>query len=236
LRIREYIKNGKVGEKMVKAVFLDFYGTVVYEDGEIISKVTQEILETGKAKNKSEIASYWWNEFQTSFISAYGNHFKTQRELEYQSLSKTIQYFHSSADVCSLSNLMFDHWIKPPIFDESKRFFDICPVPIYIVSNIDRDDILKAIEFHGLKPMGVFTSEDARSYKPRKELFEFALTGVGLPAGQVVHIGDSLGSDVAGASSAGINTIWVNRSGREVPEGVIAVGNLLEAYDTELLK
>ena len=94
----------------------------------------------------------------------------------------------------------------------------------------------KAIEFHGLKPMGVFTSEDARSYKPRKELFEFALTGVGLPAGQVVHIGDSLGSDVAGASSAGINTIWVNRSGREVPEGVIAVGNLLEAYDTELLK
>lgn len=64
----------------------------------------------------------------------------------------------------------------------------------------------------------------------------FALTGVGLPAGQVVHIGDSLGSDVAGASSAGINTIWVNRSGREVPEGVIAVGNLLEAYDTELLK
>ena len=32
---------------MIKAVFLDFYGTVVYEDGEIIKKITRIIMETG---------------------------------------------------------------------------------------------------------------------------------------------------------------------------------------------
>ena len=221
---------------MVQAVFLDFYGTVVHEDGEVIKKVSQEIFDTGKVKDKSEIGSYWWEEFQTAFNSAYGDNFETQRKLEYQSLSKTVQHFNSSADAEALSNLMFEHWIKPPIFEEAKQFFEICPVPIYIVSNIDRDDILKAIEFHGLKPMGVFTSEDARSYKPRKELFEFALKGTGLPAEQIVHIGDSLSSDVKGASSAGINAIWVTRSNREVPEGVSAVGNLLEVYDTDFFK
>ena len=218
---------------MIKAVFIDFYGTVVHEDGDIVRKISQEIFDTGIAKNLSEIDSYWWKAFQTAFISAYGDSFETQRQLEYQSLYKTIQHFHSTADARAMSELMFEHWIKPPIFEEAKQFFEKCPVPIYIVSNIDRDDILKAIEFHGLNPTEVFTSEDAKSYKPRKELFEFAIKNVGLPAEQIVHIGDSLNSDINGASSVGINAIWVNRSNRKIPEGVIAVGNLLEVFDTD---
>lgn len=221
---------------MIEAIFIDFYGTVVHEDGEVIEQISQEIFDTGKVNNKSEIAAYWWNEFQTAFISAYGENFKTQRELEYQSLSKTIQYFNSSANVEILSGLMFAHWVKPPIFKESKKFFEVSPVPIYIVSNIDRNDIIKAVNFHGLKPNGIFTSEDAKSYKPRKELFELALRSTGLSAKQVVHIGDSLSSDVKGASLVGLNTIWLNRNGKKIPDQVLAVENLLEVYHTSLFK
>ena len=221
---------------MLKAIFIDFYGTIVYEDGEVIKQIVQKIFDTGKVNDKSEIDSYWWNEFQTAFISAYGENFETQRKLEYQSLDKTIQHFNSSADAEILSNLMFEHWVKPPIFEESKQFFNKSPVPIYIVSNIDRNDILQAIAFHGLKPNGVFTSEDAKSYKPRKELFEFALKSTGLSAEQVVHIGDSLSSDVKGASGVGIKSIWINRIGREVPHGIVAVENLLQVYNTKLFQ
>lgn len=221
---------------MIKSVFIDFYGTVVHEDGEVVRKISQEIFDTGIAKNLSEIDSYWWKTFQTAFISAYGDSFETQRQLEYQSLYKTIQHFHSTADAKLLSELMFEHWIKPPIFEESKQFFEICPIPIYIVSNIDRADILQAIEVHGLKPAEVFTSEDAKSYKPRKELFEFALKNTGLSASEVVHIGDSLSSDIKGASSVGISTIWINRNGKEIPKGVNAVENLLQIYDMDYFK
>lgn len=217
---------------MLKAIFTDFYGTVVHEDGEVIRKVSQEICATGKVNDISEVGSYWWNEFQTSFNRAYGYSFETQRKLEYKSLEKTIQHFNSSANAEVLSNLMFDHWIKPPIFEESKQFFEMCPVPIYVVSNIDRDDVFQAIKYHNLRPTGVFTSEDAKAYKPRSELFELALNNVGLSAGEVLHIGDSLSSDVKGASSIGINAIWVNRSNREVPTDIIAVRNLLEVYNT----
>jgi len=49
---------------MIKAFFLDFYGTVVYEDGEIVKKISQLIYETGKADSPSEIDSFWWNDFQ----------------------------------------------------------------------------------------------------------------------------------------------------------------------------
>lgn len=213
---------------MVKAIFADFYGTIVFEDGENVSKISNRIYETGNEQSVSEIGSYWWNRFQKLFENAYGENFRTQRELETQSLIDTIEHFGSSEDGVKLSNEMFEYWVKPPIFEESKQFFDACPVPIYIVSNIDRSDVLQAIEYHGLKPAGVFTSEDARSYKPRKELFEYALEKTGLSPDEVVHIGDSLSSDVKGASSVGIKAIWVNRGNREVPEGVTAVKNLLE--------
>ena len=32
-----------------------------------------------------------------------------------------------------------DTWVKPPIFEDSKEFFEKSPIPIYIVSNIDTD-------------------------------------------------------------------------------------------------
>lgn len=116
-------------------------------------------------------------------------------------------------------------------FEESKKFFEISPLPIYIVSNIDANDVLRAIEFHQLSPSGIFTSEDAKAYKPRKELFELALNTTGLHADEVIHIGDSLSSDVKGASSVGIKAIWLNRFNKENSCGVDSITNLLEALD-----
>lgn len=213
---------------MVKAIFIDFYGTVVYEDGEVVSKIGRLIYETGNANSPSEVDAYWWNTFKTLFENSYGENFKTQRELEMKSLIDTIAHFESSADGVELSNEMFEYWVKPPIFEESKEFFENCPVPIYIVSNIDRADILEAMKFHGLKAQGVFTSEDALSYKPRRELFEYALNQTGLKADEVLHIGDSLSSDIKGAGALGIKAVWVNRSGKPVPEKVTAVHDLME--------
>ena len=221
---------------MIKAVFLDFYGTVVHEDGEVIKKITKIIMETGSVDDGNKIGAFWWNQFQTMCMSAYGEEFATQKWLEYNSLQRTLSEFKSMVNPSELSGMMFAHWRKPPIFKESKEFFETCPVPIYIVSNIDTDDILCALEYHELKPAGVFTSEDARSYKPRKELFQLALQETGLKSNEVVHIGDSLSSDVKGAGALGINTIWVNRSNREVPAGVTAIGNLLEAFNTDYFK
>lgn len=226
LKIRIYRTQMENG--MVKAIFIDFYGTIVYEDGEIVKKISQMIYETGTAQSASQVDSYWWKSFRTLFENSYGENFKTQRELETKSLIDTIMHFGSSEDGIKLSNEMFEYWVKPPIFEESKQFFEECPVPIYIVSNIDREDILEAIEFHDLNPQDVFTSEDAKSYKPRNEIFELALSKAGLKANEVLHIGDSLSSDIKGANSVGINAIWINRSGKDIPDNVIAVANLME--------
>ncbi len=217
---------------MVKAVFLDFYGTVVHEDGDVIDKITRIIMSTGQASDRAQIGAFWWQEFQTLYMNSYGDTFETQRELEYRSLKRTLQEFGSDANAGELGGMMFEHWVKPPIFEDSREFFERCPLPIYIVSNIDTKDIQSALAYHHLKPARVITSEDARSYKPREEIFRLALHTAGLDAGEVLHIGDSLGSDVRGAGALGIHALWLNRSGRDVPEGVVSIGDLPEAFRT----
>ena len=115
---------------MVKAVFIDFYGTLVYEDDAVIKQVRKIISDTGVVKNYSDIGAYWWNEFQTMVNNAHGDSFVTQRELEYRSLQKTIEHFHSTADAAELSEMMFRHWTAPPAFPEAKVFLEACPVPV----------------------------------------------------------------------------------------------------------
>jgi hypothetical protein len=126
---------------MIKAIFIDFYGTIVHEDGEIIKAISERIFQTSKAGSMADVGAYWWNIFQLLFMKASGDSYQTQRVLEMESLSQTIKHFKSSEDVFELSQLMFNHWIAPQIFSDSLDFFASAPVPIYIVSNIDSADI-----------------------------------------------------------------------------------------------
>jgi 2-haloacid dehalogenase/putative hydrolase of the HAD superfamily len=89
-----------------------------------------------------------------------------------------------------------------------------------VVSNIDRSDLEAAIGYHSLAFDHVVSSEDVKSYKPGPEIFERGLDPLGARRDDVLHIGDSLSSDVAGATRAGIPVAWLNRSARQRPAGV----------------
>jgi 2-haloacid dehalogenase/putative hydrolase of the HAD superfamily len=51
-------------------------------------------------------------------------------------------------------------------------------------------------------------------------MFNKALSLLGLNSQEVLHIGDSLSSDVAGAKLAGIPVLWVNRNNKPIPQGI----------------
>ena len=57
----------------------------------------------------------------------------------------------------------------------------------------------------------IVISEEVGFRKPRPEIFRTALAGLGVEAAEALHIGDSLEADVAGASGAGITTVWLTR-------------------------
>lgn len=164
---------------MLKAIFMDFYGTAAYEISPIAIEVITKIYKSSNA------------------------------------------------------NSMEEHWRTTPICDDVKPFMDHVPYPVYFVTNSDDDYVFSAVKNHALSPAGVITSEQAKYSKPHKEIFQYALEKTNLKSNEVIHIGDSLTSDVECPSSIGIKAIWLNRENKEVPTGVTSATELkkvLELY------
>lgn len=55
-------------------------------------------------------------------------------------------------------------------------------------------------------------AQDYNVSKPDKRLFEIAMEKIGCTAEEIIHIGDSLISDILGAQRAGITNVWLNRN------------------------
>lgn len=205
-----------------RGLLLDFYGTLVHEDDEIIPVICEEVRRSARIDAvASDIGKFWWGSFSTLFQRSFGPAFLSQRDAAVMSLTETLNHFGAALDPAHLIAPQFAHWASPAIFPDTKPFLDYLArsgIPVCIVSNIDRVDLEQAIAFHGLYFDHIVTSDDVQSYKPRPEIFETALSKLGLAADEVLHVGDSRTSDVAGAIRMGIPVAWLNRSGKQVAD------------------
>ena len=52
-------------------------------------------------------------------------------------------------------------------------------------------------------------------------MFEMASAKWNLKPSQILHVGDQLDKDVAGARSAGLRTVWVNHDRKKIKTGKI---------------
>ena len=68
----------------------------------------------------------------------------------------------------------------------------------------------------------VVFAQDVRIEKPDRRIFQIAAKRAGCPLEQLVHVGDSLEDDVAGARKAGAHSIWLNRQGVSSDSGIKA--------------
>lgn len=208
---------------MKKAIFLDFYGTLVHEDDEIIPVICNDILLAAAVQTSADdIARFWYEAFFSLCTCSFGARFIPQREIALRALTDTVNHFGAPLDPASLVARQFAQWMAPPLFPDTLPFLDYLAkqhIPVCIVSNIDRKDIEQAMAFHGLHFTHLMTSDDVRAYKPRPEMFASALDILGLAPDEVLHVGDSRTSDVAGAQGMGIPVVWINRADRVWKEG-----------------
>ena len=71
----------------------------------------------------------------------------------------------------------------------------------------------KGFGLEGLISFQVFSQDHGGIEKPDPRLFEVALEEAGCSPQQLVHVGDSLETDVQGAHNAGARSVWLNRNG-----------------------
>jgi 2-haloacid dehalogenase/putative hydrolase of the HAD superfamily len=202
---------------MIKAIFVDFYGTLVEEDDKIVSSIVNNIVNKSAIKNinRNDIGQFWWKEF-VSLCNAYnGKNFKLQKEIEYISLKNTILKFESSVNIEKELEKQFEYWKKPTIFSDSIYFLEKIQFPVIIVSNIDRNEIIEAIVYNKISIKDIVTSEDTLYYKPNKNMFKIAMARNNLDRNEIIHIGDSLSNDILGANNVNIKSIWLNRNDKQ---------------------
>ncbi len=196
-------------------VFLDMYGTLTTGDRAAVEAVcTQLCYDTGIPLSPPELAIIWGERFFHAMDFANGDGFATLLEVEARTLRETMAAMHIHLDPYPYVARLSAYWQDPPLQPEVPEFLERLPLPICIVSNADRADIDAALLRHGIAVAGVVTSQDSRSYKPDPKIFEDALAFTGWSRQRVIHVGDSLHSDVGGALLAGIRSGWVNRQHR----------------------
>ncbi len=196
-------------------IFLDFYGTLTSGDRAAVETVCERIVrESGVPISAYELSVTWGERFFHALDFASGDGFKTLFEVEVLTLRDTMRELGVQIDAERYARQLKDYWENPPIQPEVSEFLSSIRYPICIVSNADREDIDRALERGGIRVDHIVTSEEARSYKPDREIFEMALKRTGWRRDRVIHVGDSLHSDIGGAIIAGIRNGWLNRAHR----------------------
>ena len=86
--------------------------------------------------------------------------------------------------------------------------------PIALCSNFSHAPTARSIlDDSELAPLldPIVISVELGLRKPRRELFEAVLKGLGTAPEETLHVGDNLRADVAGAREAGLRTAWITR-------------------------
>ncbi len=96
-----------------------------------------------------------------------------------------------------------------------------------VVSNWDRR-LHRILEDNGLHSRfeAVIVSSEIGWRKPHPEIFRRALAALDLPPGEVLHVGDSVGDDVAGARAAALRAALLDRRGAKPGDGVPVLRDL----------
>ena len=207
----------------MKAIILDFYGTIVREAHAVLENIAKTFQAHGAKIGAEEVCRMWWEEFAKQCDAAYSDRFRLQRELYGPTLQVMQKRAGVEVDIDALVQEIIEFTVTSQPFDDALEFLDRCPYPCYILSNVDDKELQIMVRKNKLAVKGTYTSEQAGEYKPRKGIFEKGLQKFGYEPRDVLYVGDSLRNDYYGARGAGIESVWLNRRQAEVPDTVVSV-------------
>lgn len=200
------------------AVFLDFYGTLSAGDRAAVMSACANVVEAfGLEVTPDQFARTWGERFFRVIDQSNGDRFQTLHECERVSLQATLRDDHGQIDPEPFVAILKEYWQRPQIHDDALELLDRLErsdLPVVCVSNADTSDIESAIRLHGLRFDELVTSEMARSYKPDGHIFQYAAKKIGVDLTRVMHVGDSLHSDIGGAKRLGMTATWISREDR----------------------
>ena len=203
---------------MYKAVFLDIDDTVFNfkKCSESALKETFSTLNLEYNKDVFELFSAiderLWKQQKEELLSV-----ADVLDIRFAELSETLGLdYDSNLAKEHFGNLLGEQYIMEPGIEEVLKNIS-ADYKIYAASNGVLTMQKNRLELSGLKRYftDLYVSDDIGSAKPNIRFFTESMKRAGLESADILMIGDSLISDIAGANNADIDSVWYNPYGLE---------------------
>src|SRR6266478_7678792 len=191
-----------------KVLTFDCYGTLIDWEPGIFSALRPILAAHGKSITDSALLEL----YSDLEVEAERGEFQSYREVlqsVVRGFGQRLGFTPTTAEIRSLPQSLAT-WrpfrdTVPALLELKKRY------QLAVISNVDDDLFASTAPQLKVSFNHVITAGQARCYKPCLEIFKMAVTRIGIPPGQVLHVGQSIYHDVIPAKSLGISTVWVNR-------------------------
>jgi 2-haloacid dehalogenase len=191
-----------------RVLTFDCYGTLIDWETGIFSALRPILASHGKALADSALLDLY-SELEAESEQGDFQPYREVLQSVVRGFGQRLGFVPTAAEMSSLPESL-SNWrpfsdTVPALLELKKRY------QLAVISNVD-DDLFAATAPHLKVSFNqVITAGQARCYKPCLEIFKLALTRIGIPSHQVLHVGQSIYHDVIPAKLLGISTVWVNR-------------------------
>ena len=223
--------------KPITTVIFDMYGTLAQNEPSHWEHTFKEIVQEQRLSCTYQRLAEEWRIGDQAFQASRrrdGAPFQSYFDGWRQSFVTAFAALGVKGDASAASNQAIHDLVRRPLFPETRQAASAVQqrCRIAVLSNSDDRFLNPMVERLDLSFEAVVSSEQARCYKPRPDLFREVLRRLGVAAEESVYVGDRQLEDVQGASQVGMYTVWVNRSDEapdpELPRPDYQVKNLLE--------
>jgi HAD superfamily hydrolase (TIGR01509 family) len=213
----------------IKAVFLDFGGTLAYTPGRRWSSTGKKHFYGGIDWDEYHrtvrvlLASLGYDIEQSKMKKAIGASLQELRRHRAKGLEKTNEEIYGAA--LRRMDIPADDETLEMIHDSFKRHYISTFYPcseetlkklaekykLALISNTMSDQPRDMLEETGLDSLFelIICSRDLGIRKPNTAIFKYVMNKMGVLPGETVHVGDSVESDIEGALDSGITPVWI---------------------------
>ncbi|MFQ5919028.1 MAG: HAD family hydrolase [Thermoplasmata archaeon] len=217
-----------------RLITFDAFGTLFQSEGVADPGVMTGIVTRNNLTLAPEdLAQVWWDRsYQIAFED-----FVPVREATRMALASLFLEWGVDDDAAAHTQQLLEAWAETDPYPEtSETLGALEEFDLGIVSNIDVDMLQSLLRRSGLgsRFAVLVTSEETRTYKPHRGIFQEALQRAGSRPEEALHLGDSA-DDVLGAKRTGMMAGWINRYAGTLDVGVpnpdLTAPSLREAAD-----
>jgi putative hydrolase of the HAD superfamily len=209
----------------VRAVSFDIHGTLIHSPrlGEVYAEILDRHGIETSPERAHEVVRLVWREFscrRRPEVDLFSSHPKGSRGLWFEFIDRVCEHLGGPRPSPFAKAELFQKFAGPEpweLYDDVLEILQTLQqkgIRLVVISNWD-DRLPELLEGLGLAEFfeAVIYSAGVGVEKPFPAIFERAMSELGLPAEQVLHVGDRVREDVEGARGVGMQAIHLDRTG-----------------------